>query len=214
LFPRYARHMFLVGMKTIRQRLKIAVWVTGLLGLLLLVFLFVVCPVFNLFHAHEHCIKGTYLTLMGYAEDHHGQFPSHTNGFGDAVVMLLKEEPESARNFTAPGDDGHLLAECARTGAHMPEDRCTRTYVQGLSANNDPQIALVFDRYPTRGGDHFRRPWGPPQREVCFIGDSMRIIDEKNWPAFRARQIELLVAAHFPRADAEKLYAPISVRQR
>ena len=29
--------------------------------------------------------------------------------------------------------------------------------MQGLSDTNNPQIALVFDRYPTRGGDHFRR---------------------------------------------------------
>jgi hypothetical protein len=37
----------------------------------------------------------------------------------------------------------------------------------------------------------------------------MQVIDEKNWPAFRARQIELLVAVGFRRTDAEKLYAPI-----
>lgn len=206
--------MLPAGMKTIRQRVKIGLWTTALMVLLSLVFLFIVCPVFNVFHAHEHCIKGTGLALKTYALDHGDRYPSHTNGFGDAIVLLLKEASEQPSLFTAPGDDGHLLAECVRTGAHMPEDRCTRAYVQGLSETNDPQIALVFDRYPTPGGDHFRRPWGPLLREVCLLDGSMQVISEQNWPGFRVRQIELLVAAGFRRADAETLYAPISRRQK
>jgi hypothetical protein len=90
----------------------------------------------------------------------------------------------------------------------MPEERCTRAYVQGLSDTNNPRIALVFDRYPTRGGDHFRRPWGPPLREVAMLDGSMEVIREEKWPEFRRRQIELLVAESISRAQAEKLYAP------
>jgi hypothetical protein len=181
----------------------------GLLALVLMLMLLLVGALwFNLFHAHEHCIKGTGLSLRTYAIDHYGRFPFHTNGFGDAVVLLLKEEPEDARLFTAPGDDGSLYKECMRTGAHMPEERCTRVYVQGLSDSNNPQIALVFDRYPTRGGDHFRRPWGPLQREVGMLDGSMVTVREEKWPEFRARQIELLVAEGISRPQAERLYAP------
>jgi hypothetical protein len=162
----------------------------------------------NLFHAHEHCIKGTGLSLRTYALDHYGKFPFHTNGFGDAILLLLKELGEPPREFTAPGDDGSLYKECLKTGAHMPEARCTRAYVQGLSDANNPQIALVFDRYRTRGGDHFRRPWGPLLREVAMLDGSMEVIHEEKWPEFRRKQIDLLVAEGISRTQAEKLYEP------
>jgi hypothetical protein len=164
---------------------------------------------FNLFHAHEHCMKQTGLSLRLYARDHGGRFPFHTNGFGDAIVMLLRENTSApARLFTAPGDDGTMLRECMKTGADVPENRCTRAYVQGLSESDDPGIAVVFDRYPTRGGDHFRRPWGPFQREVCFLDSSMLVVGEQKWSEFHRKQIELLVAAGISMTEAEKYYEP------
>jgi hypothetical protein len=179
----------------------------GGIGLAVLAAVLVAIPMFNLFHAHEHCIKGTGLSLRTYALRHNGRFPFHTNGFGDAILLLLKED-DYPYEFTAPGDDGSLFKACLKTGAHMPEDRCTRAYVQGLGDTNNPMIALVFDRYPTRGGDHFRRPWGPLLREVAMLDGSMEVIREEKWPEFRRNQIELLVAEGISRAEAEKLYAP------
>ena len=123
-------------------------------------------------------------------------------------MLLVKELGDDPRYFTAPGDDGSLYRECMKTGAHMPEERCTRAYVQGLSDTNNPMIALVFDRYPTRGGDHFRRPWGPLLREVSMLDGSMEVVREEKWPEFRRNQIELLVAEGISRTQAEKLYAP------
>ena len=165
----------------------------------------------NLFHAHEHCIKGTGLALRIYAEDHNDRLPYHTNGFGGAIVMFLKENPyENARQFTAPGDDDKLLKECVATGKHMPEEKCSRAYVQGLNEKNNWEIALVFDRYPTRGGDHFRRPLGPWLREAGLLDASMQVIAEENWLAFKKKQVDLLVAEGFSRERAEEFYKPMS----
>jgi hypothetical protein len=183
------------------------VWGLGI-GVPALALMLLAIPMFNLFHAHEHCIKGTGLDLRTYALAHYGKFPFHTNGFGDAILLLLKELGDDPRLFTAPGDDGSLYKECLKTGAHMAEERCTRAYVQGLSETNNPEIALVFDRYPTRGGDHFRRPWGPPLREVAMLDGSMEVIREEQWPEFKRKQIELLVAEGISRTQAEKLYTP------
>jgi len=58
----------------------------------------------------------TGLLLGIYANEHDDRYPFHTNGSGDAILLLLKENsPEYARLFTAPGDDGRLLKECLRT---------------------------------------------------------------------------------------------------
>jgi hypothetical protein len=182
-------------------------WGLGL-GLPVLALVMFVIVLNTFWPGHQHCMKQTGLSLRTYAIDHDGKFPFHTNGLGDAILLLLKEDLCPPAMFTAPGDDGNLLKECLRTGAHMPEERCTRAYVQGLSETNNPEIALVFDRYPTPGGDHGRRPWGPPLREVALVDGGMQTIPEKKWPEFRRKQIELLVAEGFSRITAEKLYAP------
>src|SRR5690349_15446177 len=102
-------------------------WIVGISAILSFLFIFVgaafLIGVFNLFHAHEHCIKNTGLTLRMYASEHHGKYPFSSNGFGDAMVAFVKEySPEFVGICTAPGDDGKLLKECIATGKHMPEE--------------------------------------------------------------------------------------------
>jgi hypothetical protein len=175
--------------------------------------LFVLFAIFNPFHAHEHCIKNTGLALRNYATDHNGNFPSHTNGFGDALVVLLKEGYlgatngiQSSRLITGPGDDGQMFLDALRTAAPIPEEKCSRIYVQGLSERSNPGIAILFDKKPTRGGDHGRRPWGPLLREVSLSDSSMQIIQEENWRSFASNQIELLVQEGIQRPLAEHYY--------
>jgi hypothetical protein len=164
-------------------------------------------------YGHHHCIKQLGAAIQVYASDYDDKYPFHTNGFGDALILCLKHQGVDSKNyaavFTAPGDDGQFLRDSMRNGTHVPEEQCTRAYVQGLSETNSHEICLVFDRYPSPGGDHRRRPFGGPMlREVCMLDGSMQIIPESQWPAFRTNQIELLVAAGIKRDVAEKLYAP------
>ena len=83
-------------------------------------------------------------------------------------------------------------------------------YVQGLSETNDPEIALLFDKMPTPGGDHchfLARVFAPLAREVWTIGSDRRIVRQSEWPAFAKRQIELLVAAGIAPEQAERYYS-------
>lgn len=176
---------------------------------LLFVLAFVFVVFFNVFHAHEHCIKQTGLAFRLYAADHGGMFPSDTNGFGNALLLLVKggflgdtNGHYSIGPLTGPGDDGEVFREALRTGQRIPEEKCSRVYIQGLSEENNHQIVILFDKKPTPGGDHFRRPWGPLLREVCFVDGSMQCIQEDHWPAFSSNQVELLVQAGFHRSKA------------
>ena len=163
---------------------------------------------FNLFHAHEHCSKGTGLALHLYASDHEGRYPFHTNGFGDAILLVLKENPsEDVRLFTAPGDDGRMFKGCLEKGLDVPEEKCTRIYIQGLSEENaQDDVVMMFDKYPTPGGDHFRRPWGPLIRDVIMCDGHVQFMPEERWPAFAKEQIERLVKLGFKRPELEKLF--------
>src|SRR3569832_1217055 len=69
---------------------------------------------------------------------------------------------------------------------------------------------MLFDKVATPGGDHchfFRRMRAPLGREVYTIGNGMRFILERDWSKFSRRQVELLVAAGIPRAQAEGYYS-------
>jgi hypothetical protein len=164
--------------------------------------------IFYLRYAHQHCLKGATLGLALYANDHEGRFPFHTNGFGDALLMLVTDTNDYARInvITGPGDDGEVYKTAMANHVDVPEEKCSRVYIQGLSETNDPRIAIIFDRYSTRGGDHFRSPFRDPVREVGLICGSMEVIRNEQWPEFSRKQIELLVQANLPRATAQAYY--------
>ena len=171
---------------------------------------------FNLFHAHEHCSKGLSLGLRAYANDNEGRFPNHTNGFGDALLLLLKEghvmEP---RTLTAPGDDGQMFKDALEKGLDVDETKCSRIYIPGLAETNlYDGVALAFDAYPTRGGDHFRCPWGKPIRDVAMADGSVEFINEESWPRFATNQIERLVKIGLDRIEMEQVFGVDSLGRR
>ena len=161
------------------------------------------------FFQHAHCMAQTAGTFPLYARDNFGRFPTHTNGYGDALLILVPDyTPWSL--LTGPGYDSNADREWKRTGANVPESECGRVYVQGLTETNNPSIAILFDKVPTPGGDHchgLNRLNTPLCRDVLFLSGRRDTIDESKWPDFAKNQIELLVNEGFSRAAAEQIYA-------
>lgn len=156
---------------------------------------------------HAHCIKAGGLDLMNYAQEHQGKFPFHANGYGDALLLIPNAWDEA---LTGPGYDSQVFKRVRQTGEDAPEPEFGRVYVQGLSETNNPNIALLFDKIPTPGGDHthlFRRMFAPLGREVWTIGSEMKFIPETLWPSFSKEQIDLLVAAGISQEQAEWYYS-------
>jgi hypothetical protein len=188
-------------------------WIKGvLLGLAAPVMALVAFVAYGwiFYPAHQHCIKESGTLFSFYEEAHNGRLPFDTNGFGDALMLLVKGtngDPENWRYVTGVGDDGSVFRAALVSGAHIPEEKCSRIYVQGLSKTNDPSIAIFFDRYSSPGGDHFRRPWGPMTREACLLDGSMQIVAEAGWSRFSSNQVELLVQNGIPRSTAQHCYA-------
>lgn len=183
---------------------KVLLWVGGILGLLVMLaagFLWL-----QMNYVHQHCIKNTGLGFRTFATDNNDAYPVHTNGFGDALLMLVRSNYLDIRHITAPGDNGKMYEEALKSGEDVPEEKCSRVYVQGVNEKSPPGIALVFDRKSTPGGDHFRSPWGRRQRELIFVDGSMKVIEDKDWPRFASNQVKLLIEAGFERPVAESYY--------
>jgi len=159
---------------------------------------------------HAHCMPQAASSLRTYAADHAGVFPYHTNGYGDALLMMT---PERAWFYylTGPGYDASAFREALDSGRDVDESRCGRVYVQGLSVSNDAKIALFFDKVAAPPDhSHFpRRLWRGFVREVCFVGGDWDAVPVERWPTFAQEQIGLLVQAGFTREHAQKLYSEV-----
>ena len=155
---------------------------------------------------HQHCIKVTGTAFRSYSMEHGGVFPFHTNGFGDALLLLVRDQHlPGVAWICGPDDDGTVLSNALLRGLDVQEERCSRVYVQGLSETNDPMICILFDRRSVPGGDHFYGR-GRPIREVCMLDGSMQTISDERWPEFSRQQVELLVAVGWTREKALEYY--------
>lgn len=158
---------------------------------------------------HQHCIKQVGVAMRLYANDHRGRFPVHTNGYGDALLLLEKEYlPGSFGLLTGPGYKPEVFERAKETGSNVPEVDCGRVYIQGLSETNNPALVVLFDKVPNPG-DHkhgLKRLWAKPVREVLLADGSMQIILESQWTNFCAAQIKLLIEDGFDPLSATEAY--------
>lgn len=156
---------------------------------------------------HAHCIKIAGIGLHEFADEHGGRFPSHSNGYGNA---LLQVDDQYYFALTGPGYDAAPFQQAKRNKTDLREKSCGRVYVQGLTKKSNGGTAILFDKIPSPG-DHCHFPfrmWASMGREVLFIDGSSAFIREDDWPQFAREQIELLVKAGFKRREAERLYTP------
>jgi len=157
--------------------------------------------------AHAHCILFAELQLDQYASEHEGRFPSHPNGYSNALLLM---DEECFQDLTGPGYDAAPLRDAKRMGKKLAEEDCGRVYIQGLTRKSNPEIALLFDKLPTPGGDHCHLPvrlWASLGREVLLVGMRHIFVRESEWPEFAKKQVELLVQEGFDRQEAERLFA-------
>src|SRR5437588_344947 len=102
------------------------------------------------FLGHAHCIAVAGMELLNYASAHSGKFPYSPEGYGNAL-LLLPEEIYHA--LTGPGYGSKAFFDAKGEKKNLSEEECGRVYVQGLTVKSNPNIALLFDKHPTPGGD-------------------------------------------------------------
>jgi hypothetical protein len=154
-------------------------------------------------HGHKHCIKSTGSALQAFAMANDGKFPAHTNGWGDALLLLVRSNYLDVPFICGPTDDGSVFRQALENGTDVPEELCSRVYVQGLTDDSLNGVCILYDRYSHPGGDHFYQIKRTPVRECLDDYGSMVQIEDKRWPEFSWRQIKLLMERGFTREQAE-----------
>jgi len=139
-------------------------------------------------YGRSHCCdKILSNELRTYADSHDGWFPRGEASPEASLSLLYRQDPgnaETLRGKTVPSEVVHDILE---RGELLSPDTCGWHYVEGLRKDDDPQLALYWDKAGL--GHNGERLWGGGHR-VCFI-QGFQYIPEDKWPQFLEEQERL-----------------------
>ena len=154
------------------------------------------------------CIKGMWIALYSYAEDHDGRFPAGESS-PEASLSLLYSEKNAADgwNYIGAGSElrGMTVSEdtvlgILEEGKLLGPDTCGWHYVEGLTLADDPRLALLWPKVALGHNGRRMRDGG---REVLLLAGHIEYIPGDKWEAFLEEQKQLL-AERDERAKAGK----------
>ena len=159
------------------------------------------------------CIKVLGGALANYAEAHDGFFP-RGEATPEASLSLLAgrelhfvDEPEIAvqilRGKTIAADK---VQRRLTAGELLDPESCGWHYVEGLTLQDDPALAILWDKV---GLGHNGQRLADGGHEVLFDDGTSRIVSGSEWPGFLDRQHELLASRN---AAAEKGQPALTAR--
>jgi hypothetical protein len=145
-------------------------------------------------YGHSHsCSKGLGVTLRIFANDHEGWYP-----YGGRT-------PEESLSLICTNGDPYHLKSLLR-GKHLPQsvvddalnrhgvlspESCGWHYVEGLREDDNPNLAVAWDR--VTGLDHNGRRRSDLQHEILRLDGSSGFISKGRWSAFIEEQ-QMLIA--------------------
>lgn len=138
-------------------------------------------------YGHSHsCILQLRSPLMEYAEEHDGNFPAGEASPEASLSLVVLTQPlggELLRGKTVPR---RKVDAILASGGLLAPETCGWHYVEGLRTNDDPRIAIVWDKV---GLGHNGEDIG--FHEVLFLDGSREFVAKSRWENFLAEQAEL-----------------------
>jgi hypothetical protein len=143
--------------------------------------------------AKHACLKGLGLSLLIYAQQHDGHFPTG-GGCPEASLSLLYREHYDMDAYILSGKTKSAEAadEILERGELLGPDTCDWHYVEGLTLSDDARLALVWDKVGL-GHNGERLPGGG--HSVWRVGcGGEEVIPESEWLKFLEEQERLMAA--------------------
>ncbi len=136
----------------------------------------------------HNCDKILMFALMEYADKHDGWFPRGEATPEASLSLLYRQDPGLA--YTLPGKtvpDSVVVARL-ESGQLLSPETCGWHYVEGLRKDDDPKLALFWDKV-WLGHNGQRRSDGG--HEVCFVSGRIDWVPGAQWQQFLAEQERL-----------------------
>jgi hypothetical protein len=140
-------------------------------------------------HTYPYGVRPASLPIMiealrAYSTDKAGAFPDAGANPLEALRKLYPKYLADPLPLAGLSGDRQLLKQQILEGSAITEAASSWVYWPGLSSDDDPEIAVIWER---RSGLRFNgsRAQG---HEVGFVGGYMRQVSDGNWEAFVKEQ--------------------------
>lgn len=150
-------------------------------------------------YGRSHCCdKQLFMALQNYSQGHDGWFPKG-EATAEASLSLLHGDSQGVvdanllRGKTVPQD---AVAARLQAGELLTPETCGWHYVEGLRQDDDPRLALFWDKVGL-GHNGERLPDGG--HEVWFVRGTFDYIPGERWEQFLEEQAQLRAAIKRPR---------------
>jgi hypothetical protein len=137
--------------------------------------------------ARPACLPNVLEALRAYSADNGGAFPNSATDPLEALRKLFPKYLAAPEPLAGLSGDRQLLRKQMAEGSGITEKASSWVYWPDLRSDDNPDIALVWERQPglrfngSRAGGH----------EVGFIGGYMKQVPDLGWEAFLREQEEL-----------------------
>ncbi|MEA3187617.1 MAG: hypothetical protein QOD99_1447 [Chthoniobacter sp.] len=141
-------------------------------------------------YGRSHCCDiALYFSLRNYAESHAGQFPAGEATPEASLSLLHREDPGIAPILPGKTVPERVVVERLRRGELLNAETCGWHYVEGLRMDDNPKLAIFWDKAGLdhnggrlRNGGHF----------VYLVAGYREYIPEEQWQTFLSEQQKLL----------------------
>jgi hypothetical protein len=131
-----------------------------------------------------------YQALEGYAATHGDAFPAGKATPEASLSLLYRSDPtNTAELLRGKSVPVAVVQEILDRGELLWPGSCGWHYVEGLRPDDDPRLAVFWDK---AGLDHFGRRLAGGGHTVMFVDGQRKYIPEAEWPPFRDGQNKLL----------------------
>lgn len=142
-------------------------------------------------YGHSHCCDlQLSMALRDYALANYGVFPVGKATPQGSLSLLYPKYADAnlLRGKVVPIE---VIQDLLDRGEPLRPDSCGWHYVEGLTLNDDPGLAIFWD---TVGLGHNGQRLGKDDHIVFFVSGGSRYIVGAEWPSFLERQKELLAS--------------------
>jgi hypothetical protein len=141
----------------------------------------------------SHCCDRQLMNaLRTYAEDHDGAYPAFP-GKPEAALSLLYPKYADANLLRGKTVPLQSVQSILSAGESLSPESCGWLYVEGLRLDDDPSLALFWDKI---GLGHNGERLSEPGHTVFFLSGDYQFIPIAEWEKFQTQQQRLYAARH------------------
>lgn len=134
------------------------------------------------------CSKCLYISLLEYAQDHGGKYPSG-EATPEASLSLLYPKYADANSLRGKTVPLEVVENLLKQGKRLTPETCGWHYVQGLDLKDNYNLAILWDKV---GLDHNGGRLKNGGHEVLFLHGACQYIPASEWEDFLKQQKDFL----------------------